>query len=331
MSLALNVTTEGRDEEPRRREARNAEDDAVRAANRDLEARAGNALNTVVAVLAEQRDRALRSASTVQAQLQAQRDAMAAEQDRFIAFLMADHEKQLGELQKKLAATKAELERRRALEPILPVATNAAVEHASESALRESLAAAERQITSLQELLQAAYAEVDDTRADAARLQEERDDAIRKIEEARVEFATELDAVRTEANELQWQLDAAQRRLEDTRDEAREEAHRLIEEMDEMRRQLDARNLEIWQLRTRLSELDTQLNSQPPPSASSELVSARYEAQLLRKQLIDAKREQARVRDELTGGRTRRMVVSPFPAAEEPEPPESRPSQTYRR
>lgn len=325
MSVGLKVATEVRfDDSQRRKPLAEEAEDAVQAANRELTTRAGTAVSTIVAVLAEQRDRALRNASTVQEQLRDQRDSMTAEQDRFIAFLMADYEKQIGELQKKLVTTRTELERRRALTPILPI-----TDESAESKLVEAVATAEGQIVKLQGLLQAAYTEIDDTRKDAARLQEERDEAIRRIDESRQEFAGDLEAARVEANELQWKLDDVNRRLEDTRDEAREEAHRLLEELEESRRQLDESKRETWQSRTRLSELDVAMNTRPPPPGASELESARYEAQLLRKQLIDAKREHARLLDEFESARTRRGTLTSG-RPDDHEVPTPRASQIYK-
>jgi uncharacterized coiled-coil DUF342 family protein len=329
MSAGLNASTEGTSSDSGERQAlaatgistleaavaQSAEraKQAIVLANQELEAKCGSGLSTALLVLCEQRDQALRAATSIEEQLAKQRELLIAEQDRFIAFLMADHERQLADVQKKLATTKGELERRRILTPIVPI-TNAV----SDAQLMQALVSAEQKISSLQQLLETSYAEIDETRKDAARLQSERDEAIRKIEETRLELS----------RELEWKIDELTRRLDDSRDEAREEAFRMIEELNDARRQLDERGQEIWQLRSRLNEVDAAMNTRPPPPGVSELEAARYEVQLLRKQLIDAKREQSRLLDELEGGRTRR---GPLMLVDDQEALTPRLSQIFRR
>lgn len=307
MAVALNSTSSSE-----RSPARGASEEldgeaAIRAANQELQRRTGNAFDLPVTVLVEQRNQALRAAESVREQALQLRRATVEEQDRFIAFLMVDHERQLAELQRELQRANEGLDRRRSLEPIPIVAVGAA---GDERALAVSPGAAEAQVASLQERLSAAYSEVDDTRADAARLQEERDEAIREISDVRFECQKQVELARDEAAQLQWQLDEAERRLEDAGDRARDEACALSEQIDELRRELDERNAEVRSLRTRLSALDEEIQTRPPPAAAIELENARKEAQLLRKSLIEAKREASRLKNELDSARARAGMLS---------------------
>lgn len=275
----------------------------IRAANAELQRRAGSALELPLSVLVEQRDQALRAAESARTQAWQLRREMVEEEDRFIAFLMADHERQVAELRRELASAREGFERQRSLEPV-PIVS---VTHSSGSQPPPATGRTmtEHQISSLQERLQAAYVEVDDTRADAARLQEERDEAIREISDVRFECQKQVEAARDEASQLQWQLDDAERRLVDAGDQARDEAYTLSEQIDEARRELDERNAEVRSLRARLATLDEEMLSRPPPAATLELENARREAQLLRKSLIEAKREASRLKNELDAVRAR--------------------------
>jgi chromosome segregation ATPase len=279
---------------------------AIRAANQELQRRAGTSLDLPLTVLVEQRNRALRDAETAREETQQARRAAIEEQDRFIVFLMADHERQLTELQREVERAREILERRRSLDPVTPLPIVVVGERES-----SSHASAEGQIASLQERLQAAYSEVDDTRADAARLQEERDEAIRETNDVRFECQKQIEAARDEAAKLEWQLDEAQRRLEDAGDQARDEAYALSEQIDEAKRELDERNAEVRSLRARLATLDEEIQTRPPPAAALELENARKEAQLLRKSLIESKRESSRLKNELDSARARAGLLIP--------------------
>jgi chromosome segregation ATPase len=285
-------------------------EEAIRVANAELQRRAGSALELPFSVLVEQRDQALRAAESAREQAGNVRREMVEEEDRFIAFLMADHERQLAELQRELASLREGAERRRSLEPVRIVSVTSTSGSQPPPAL--GLTMTEHQIASLQERLQAAYAEVDDTRADAVRLQEERDEAVREISDVRFECQKQVDAARDEAVQLQWQLDDAERRLLDAADEARDEACTLSEQIDEVRRELDERNAEVRSLRARLATLDQAMLSRPPPAAALELENARKEAQLLRKSLIEAKRDASRLKNELDAVRARSGLAAPL-------------------
>jgi chromosome segregation ATPase len=278
-------------------------DSAIRGANQELEQRAGSGLELALAILVEQRDHALRRAESARQQAERERTRVVSEQDTFISFLMADHEKQLAELQRELASAREDLARQRALDRTLT--RLGALPPSSDPEVAESLRAAEAELAELQESLQAAYAEVDDTRSDAARLQEERDAAIRETNDIKFEFEKLLEAARDEASQVQWQLDEAQRRLLDASDQARDEACRQAEQLDELRRELDERNQEVRSLRARLASLDEEMQSRPPPAAAIELENARKEAQLLRKSLIEVKRDFSRLSAEVEAARAR--------------------------
>jgi DNA repair exonuclease SbcCD ATPase subunit len=262
---------------------------AIRRANQELLERTRDGLDLAIAVVVEQRNQALRRAEALHDEARRQRDTLIAEQDQFIAFLMADHEKKVAALQEELKSGLERLERQGALERIEA----------------ESTSEAHR----LKDLLEAAYAEIDETRADAARLQGEVDEAIRLRDEVRLEMYAQVEAARDEAFALQSQVDAANRLLEDARDQARDEAFRAIEELDELRRALDEKSAEARRLSERLTDLEGARHSQPPPPAASfELERARSEIQGLRKQLVEAKREQSRISRELELAQMRRLA-----------------------
>ncbi|HWA70871.1 MAG TPA: hypothetical protein VG937_00980 [Polyangiaceae bacterium] len=294
MASALNaVSSRERGSGDRDAAALDAES-AIVAANEELQRRVGSAFDLPLTVLVEQRNRALRDAEGAREEAQALRRAAIEEQDRFIAFLMADYERQLTDLQRELGRAREGLERRRLLEPVGNAPSDL-----------------EAQVASLQEQLQSAYSEVDDTRADAARLQEERDEAIRETSDVRFECQKQVEAARDEAVQLQWQLDEAQRRLEDAGDQARDDAYALSEQIDEARRELDERNAEVRALHAQLTLLDEEIQTRPPPGAALELDNARKEAQLLRKGLIEAKRESSRLKNELESLRARAGLTQP--------------------
>jgi uncharacterized membrane protein len=96
----------------------------------------------------------------------------------------------------------------------------------------------ERENRELFEQLEAANAEVEETRADAIRLQLERDEALRATDDLRLQLLSELETARDENIRVQAQLDDALRTIEDNRDQAREEQYRLIEELDALHQEL---------------------------------------------------------------------------------------------
>jgi DNA repair exonuclease SbcCD ATPase subunit len=241
----------------------------IRGANAELQRRADAGLELVAMVLADQRDCAYQELGRLRQQSEAARVTDMDEHDRFIAFLMADYERQLVELRRELGARSPE------------------------------------DLAELQQRLQSSTAEMEDTRADAARLQDERDEAIRETSDVRLECERRIEQARDAASDLQWKFDELTRRLDDERDQAREQACQLSEQLDEGRRDLDERNEEVRSLRGQLATLDSEIQSRPPPSVGIELENARKEAQLLRKSLIETRSELNRVRAELESLRSR--------------------------
>jgi chromosome segregation ATPase len=263
---------------------------AIRAANREFAAQATSTLEALLSVLFDQRNRAIRKAHALREEMRRTRERMTEEQDRFIAFLVSDYEQQVAARDQRLESIQRELERRR------PVLELVADEVSPESSPTLDLP---EQIIALQENLRAAQGEADALRSDLKQVREERDEAIRETNEVRQEYTARLERAQDEAVQLSWQLDEAKRQLHETRDEMRDEAHRLAKLLAEAKSELDERNRELRGLRARLMELDHEVHSRPPPSAAVELENARNEVQLVRKQLIEAKREQSRLTQEL--------------------------------
>lgn len=266
--------------------------DAIRKANAELSERSADQLELPIKVLVEQRDAALRALAEAQATAQEAREKLVIEQDSFITFLMGEHEQKQAELKAEFAAQIRSLQLQKAVGqsqqlPAVSPAPPGSEPNAS---------------SKLQQLLEAAYAEIDDTRADAARLQDERDEAIRSIDDIKLEAYSEVEKARDEAFKIQTELDETNRLLEDARDASRDRTLEFAEELDQARRALDDRNDEVRRLRSRLSVLtqEAQHSRPPPPPASSDLLQAREEAQTLRRQLIEAKREVSRLARELS-------------------------------
>lgn len=283
----------------------------IRVANEQLLAKTAERLNLPIAILIEQRDEALRQGEVLREHARGERAALIAEQDQFITFLMSDHEVKLLKLTEELKSTRDALARQRSL-------TGPSRDAVSQSQGAENFEA-QPEVSRIRDLLEAAYAEAEETRADAARLQAELDDAVREVDDVRLELRAEVEAARDESFAIQSQLDETNRLLEDARDQARDEAYRFTEDLSETRRELDERVAEVRRLRQRLTELDVTRNSlPPPPAATADLDAARADNQLLRKQLIDAKRELSRVARELELLLPVRRIARPTPAAGRP-------------
>ena len=234
----------------------------IRAHNQQLTERAGNLFELPLVVLTEQRDHALRRLAGAQERMVEQRRRLVAEQDKFISFLMTEHEAKLRELKGDCARLRVELEASRGgsetghtrqvmdswdgWNDSAPIAIDVTLDVAPEGAPLEP------KLHSLEQALAAANNEIDETRADALRLQEERDDAIRATDDVRLELLSELEGARDEAFQLETQLDEAHRLLEDSRDQARDEVLRLTEELADLRAELDVQNAEVGRLRSRL-------------------------------------------------------------------------------
>jgi hypothetical protein len=288
--------------EPEQAETLGSARASIRAANQALLDKTADRFELPISVLIEQRDQALQQNEELRHHARGERAALIAEQDQFITFLMTDHEAKLVKLAEELKSAREALARQRNLES----PSTSAVEGAP-----AELTDVKLEVFRLKDLLEAAYAEADETRADAARLQAELDDAVRAADDIRLEVRLEVDAARDDAFRIQSQLDETNRLLEDARDQLRDEGYRFTEELDDARRELDDRVAEVRRLRGRLTELDETRHSLPPPPAMLDTV--RSENQLLRKQLIDAKRELSRVSRELELSNTRRYA-RPTPA-----------------
>jgi hypothetical protein len=271
-------------------------DEAIRKANNELSTRTGDLLAHPVAVLIEQRDAALASLATLRASEKAARDALVIEQDSFITFLMGEQEQKTNEMRTELA----EQARAFQLQLALAQSQQGAPLHAATSSGRPDTDT-DAATGELKQLLEAAYAEIDDTRQDAVKLQEERDEAIRAVDDIKVELYSDVEKARDEAFQIQTELDNTNRMLEDARDASRDRNLEFAEELDQARRALDDRNDEVRRLRGRLSDLTAEARHSrpPPPPASGDLLEARQEAQTLRRQLIEAKREVSRLTREL--------------------------------
>lgn len=282
----------------------------IAQANGELQSKAADLMALPIAMLAEQRDRAIAELEYSRAEAERQRNGLLEEQDAFITFLMAEHEAKVAELTDQLKAASSQVKRLGALQPASSAgaevkeakAERANVPRPTTPNVERQLADAEQRLAALQEQLQEAYREVDEVRAETNKMVEERDEAVEAAERLRAEYHDQLQSAREEIYELQRQNDEAGRRLEDARDEARDEMYRVAEQLDTARRELDERRAEVRRLRERLGEGkgEAQRYSQPPPPPGSyELELARDEGKSLRKQLIDTKRELSRLAREL--------------------------------
>ena len=229
-------------------------DTTIQAHNRQLLERAGGLFELPLVVLTEQRDHALRRLANAKERAAEQRRRLVAEQDAFITSLMTEHEAKLQGLRdecERLRAALAATLNARHPETAVPEPNP---DHDTPSRLER-----------LEQALEAANAEIDETRADALRLQQEHDEAIRAHDDLRLELMSQLESARDEAFQLETRLDEATRLLEDTKDEQRDETLRLTEELVEMRREFDACTEEVRRLRARLSTYVVEGSVRPPP------------------------------------------------------------------
>lgn len=277
-------------------------EERVKAANTAFQKRVGDAMSLPLQVVLEQRDAAFRDLAEHEARMQVELDRVAQEHERFVNFLMEEQLANLRHVRDQLDATKEELQRARALAVTTiavprPRTQGEPARGPGDAVPTDAVLAGDavptEQLEALRNELELAFAEVDETRQEAARLQEERDEAIRANDEVRLELQGEIERARDETFEVQQRLDEALRELNDARDEARDEAMRLTEELDELRRERDERTEEVRKLREKLDELEIEVkHSNPPPAeAGSELDAARREVKWLRQQLIEAKRK----------------------------------------
>jgi hypothetical protein len=210
----------------------------LRAAN----ARAEHGQLDAVA-LREERDRALGLLEQAHESAAQRVEALVAQHEREIASMIEHHQEELDALRAELGGS-----RRPALgtfgtsgvpTPRVPSLVPLDGEGGSQ------LAELEDENRELYAKLEAANGEIEETRADAIRLQGERDDALRAADDHRVQLLAEIEAARDEAIQLQAQLDEALRTIDDGRDQAREEQCRLIEELDAVHKELAAYRAEL--------------------------------------------------------------------------------------
>jgi phage shock protein A len=107
----------------------------------------------------------------------------------------------------------------------------------------------EREIRELRSALDSANAEVEETHADAVRLQGERDDALRDADDVRSQILSEVAAARDDEIRVQDRLDEALRMVDDGRGQASEEQWRLIEELDALHEELAVCRQELAEAR----------------------------------------------------------------------------------
>jgi len=199
----------------------------------------GSGGQLATSVLIEQRDRALRLLEQSQEDAQQRIEALVAVHDGVIASIVAYHQRELDALQAQLDAEHGGHGRRPTIIPESPdLGIRRVIEGAPEAGSDpETL---ERQQRELRSELAAANAEIEETRADAIRLQGERDDALAEADDVRLRILSEIGAARDEAIQVQAQLDEALRMLDDGRDQAREEQRRFVEELDALHQELAA-------------------------------------------------------------------------------------------
>jgi hypothetical protein len=205
----------------------------------------GSGGQLATSVLIEQRDRALRLLEQSHEDAHQRIEALVAVHKGLIASMVAYHQRELDALQAQLgSAEHGGHERRRTIVPESPDrGIQRVIEGAPEAGSEpETL---ERQNRVLRSELGAANAEIEETRADAIRLQGERDDALGAADDVRLRILSEIGAARDEAIQVQAQLDEALRMLDDGRDHALEEQRRLIEELDVLQQELAARRQKL--------------------------------------------------------------------------------------
>jgi hypothetical protein len=201
----------------------------------------GSAGQLETSVLIEQRDRALRLLEQSHEDAHQRIGALVAVHDGLIASMVAYHQRELDALLARLDDAHGD-ERRPTIIPESPALgvepTGRVIAGTPPTGFEtETL---ERQKRELRSELDAANAEIEETRADAIRLQGERDDALGEADDMRLRILSEIGAARDEAIQVQAQLDEALRMVDDGRDRAREEQRRLVEELDALHQELAA-------------------------------------------------------------------------------------------
>lgn len=140
------------------------------------------------------------------------------------------------------------------------------------------------ELVTLQAQIDAAQVEVDETRLEAIKLQEERDDAIRATDDVRLEMSGEMEAALRKTEDMQLQLDHVRRLWEDDQERSATELDAVNERLTEALGQLaEARAAlaqsipagQVAQLQAQNEELRLRLNavlasqSLPPSSEAA--------------------------------------------------------------
>lgn len=202
-------------------------EEAIREANRQFEEAVGRSLELPIEVLIQQRDQALT--------FQVDSSQALHKVSRALTTVREESARQCATLRRQLQLAWEELERlRRASTEDQGATPSAEVE-----GLRRALADAQR--------------EVDETRAEAARLQDERDEAIRETDDVRFDLYSQIEAARDENIELQSQIDELQQLLEEARSDAAANIAHLEADLEDARQQLQWQEIEMAELKTRLS------------------------------------------------------------------------------
>lgn len=215
-------------------------EEAITEANREFEEAVGHSLELPIEVLIQQRDQALT--------YQVESSQALHKVSRALTTVREESARQCATLRRQLQLAWEELDRLR------------------RAAAQDDGSAPSADATELRAALADAQREVEETRAEAARLQDERDEAIRETDDVRFELYSQVEAARDENIELQSQVDELQRLLDDTREEAATTMARLEAELEEARQQLQWQEVEMADLKARLT--DKPETSAIPPDAA---------------------------------------------------------------
>jgi replicative DNA helicase len=233
---------------------------AIRTANQVFERRVGNRLELPITVLVEQRNSALKELVEFREAAEREMQELEDEHERVVSSLMQCHQQELdafaqGQVHREALVPEPPTDEVTKVALVRDLLQDAAEEEESPTettlAVHIRLAALEGTIVGLQRDLEAANAEVEETRRDAIRIQLECDEALTASDNDRLAMQTEVEKARDEVIEVQAFLDEALRQLEDARDQAREEQARLAEEIGELRRALENCHRELAKTRPR--------------------------------------------------------------------------------
>ena len=182
--------------------------------------------------------------------------ALKAEHDELVASMLAHHQSELDRLQTEQDGPETLRDGQAAIIPALPTRglESAGRVVADAPGAGSGLEAVERDGCDLRSELDAANAEIEATRADALRLQGERDDALGEADDARFRTFSEADVARDDAIRIQAELDEALRMIDDGRDLASQEQWRLIEELDVVHQELATLRRDLAACRRELDE-----------------------------------------------------------------------------